>query len=164
MDSWRGWGHTVRHVLIFDEDPDYAWLLTAICEGEGYTVTVTHTVDDALMVLRTTLHPLIVVTEYDYIILHTDGTFFQTIRDHPDLYGQHRYITLHWRTLSGEEVALLDGVSVLRISRPFQWQELIAILAHVARWIYSAPGTAAPRLAGNNTYCRVTRGMRTRGV
>jgi hypothetical protein len=48
----------MAHVLVFYDDPSIAMLLAVICEEEGHAVTNVHSVEDALMVLRSSLHPV----------------------------------------------------------------------------------------------------------
>ncbi len=47
----------MAHVLVFYVEPSIAGLLALACEEEGHVVTTVHMVDDALMVLRSSLHP-----------------------------------------------------------------------------------------------------------
>jgi CheY-like chemotaxis protein len=119
----------MAHVLVFYDDSSIAMLLTVICEEEGHAVTRVHSVEDALMVLRSSLHPMIALCERDHSSRNPAGPFFAIIRDHPDLYGQHRYIAFHSWNLSDDEQALLDGLGVPLLGVPFSVQQLIAAIA-----------------------------------
>ena len=119
----------MAHVLVFYDDPSIAMLLTVICEEEGHAVTVVHSVEDALMVLRSSVHPMIALCERHHSSCDPARPFFAIIHDHPDLYGQHRYIAFHSWNLSDDEQALLDGLGVPLLGVPFSVQQLIAAIA-----------------------------------
>ena len=119
----------MAHVLVFYDDPSIAMLLAVICEEEGHAVTVVHSVEDTLMVLRSSLHPMIALCERDHSSRDPAGPFFVIIRDHPDLYGQHRYIAFDSWNLSDDEQALLDEIGAPLISVPFSSQQLIYAIA-----------------------------------
>jgi hypothetical protein len=121
-------------ILVFHWDVAIAQMLQEICTLEGYNVTRTSSVEDrlveeALEALRTAPHPLIVLAERDHSSLYPGGPFFEIIRDHPDLYGRHRYIAIHWWSLSEAEIALLDGLGVPRLQGPFTVDQLLDVLA-----------------------------------
>jgi hypothetical protein len=67
--------------------------------------------------------------ERDHSSRDPAGPFFVIIRDHPDLYGQHRYIAFHSWNLSDDEQALLDGLGVPLLGVPFSMQQLIDAIA-----------------------------------
>lgn len=124
----------MAHVLVFYDDSSIAMLIAEICEEEGHAVTVVHSVEDAHMVLRSSLHPMIALCERDHSSRdHSSrdpaGPLFAIIRDHPELYGQHRYIAFTSWSLSDDEQALLDEVGVPLISVPFSLQQLIDAIA-----------------------------------
>ena len=48
----------MAHVLVLYADSSIASLLAQICQEVGHAVTRVCTVDDALIVLRSSLHPL----------------------------------------------------------------------------------------------------------
>ncbi|GAC1449742.1 MAG: hypothetical protein PVSMB4_08180 [Ktedonobacterales bacterium] len=119
----------MAHVLVF-----FDWLalqstITGVCEQEGYAVTAVSTVEDALMVLRTTLHPLVAIVERDHSSRHPETPLFPTIRQHPDLYGQHRYIAVHAWELSDDERATLRAMGVWIIAMPFSIDTLCEYIA-----------------------------------
>jgi DNA-binding response OmpR family regulator len=114
----------MRDILVFHDDICVAKMLYEVCTLDGYTVTRTSMVEETLEALRTAPHRLIVLAERDHSSHHPGGPFFEIIRDHPDLYGRHHYIAIHWWQLSEEEVALLDGLGVPRLKGPFTMQQL----------------------------------------
>jgi hypothetical protein len=129
------------HVLVFWDEPAILHLVTQVCTEEGYAVTTVRTVADALMVLRTSLHPIVALCERDHSSLPPDGPFFQHIYDRPDLYGQHRYVAFHSWQLSPEEQALLDALGVPLVSVPFS---LTMLLEQIEQAVVSlAPGSSS---------------------
>src|SRR5215469_14088313 len=104
-------------------------MLSEVCTLEGYNVARTSTIEKTLEALRTAPHLLIVLAERDHSSLHPDAPFFELIRDHPDLYSQHRYFAMHSWSPSEEEIALLDGLAVPRLKVPFPMQQLFDALA-----------------------------------
>ena len=119
----------MAHVLVFYVEPSIAGLLALACEEEGHVVTIVHTVDDALMVLRSSLHPLVALCDHDLIFRHPSESFFATIRDQPEQYGQHRYIAITCRPISDDEKALLDELGVPLVSAPFSLIEVMDLIA-----------------------------------
>lgn len=106
-------------------------MLIFVCEDAGYPVTSVETLDDALMVLRTSLHPLITIVEGHYRFRGTFNAFFEHIRDHPNWYGQHRYIALASPS-SDDEEALLHTLNVALLPHPFPIDKLVDLIAHAA--------------------------------
>jgi len=119
----------MAHVLVFYDDSSIAMLIAEICEEEGHAVTVVHSKEDALMLLRSSLHPMIALCERDHSSRDPAGPFFVIIRDHPELYSQHRYIAFTSWNLSDDEQALLDGLGVRLLGVPFSVQQLIYAIA-----------------------------------
>jgi CheY-like chemotaxis protein len=119
----------MAHVLVFYDDSSIAMLIAEICEEEGHAVTVVHSKEDALMLLRSSLHPMIALCERDHSSRDPAGPFFVIIRDHPELYSQHRYIAFTSWNLSDDEQALLDGLGVPLLGVPFSVQQLIYAIA-----------------------------------
>lgn len=119
----------MAHVLVFHDDPSIRAFLTDVLEMEGYSVTSVGTMEDALMVLRTSLHPLIAIVERDRSSRHPGGPFFEIVRDQPDLYGQHRYIALYTWHLSDTEKALMQSLNVPLLELPFSVDKLFVLIA-----------------------------------
>jgi CheY-like chemotaxis protein len=119
----------MAHVLVFYDEPSIADLLACVCSEEGHAVTTVSTVADALIVLRSTLHPMIALCERDHSSRDPAGPFFAIIRDHPEHYSQHRYIAFKDWSLSDDEQALLDGLGVPLLSLPFTVAQVIDAMA-----------------------------------
>src|SRR5215469_11175182 len=113
----------MHDILVFHDDVAIRDMLYEACTLEGYSVTCTSMVEETLAALRTAPHRLIVLAERDHSSHHPGGPFFEIIRDHPDLYGRHHYIAIHWWQLSEEE-ALLDGLGVPRLKVPLPARQL----------------------------------------
>ena len=118
----------MAHVLVFQDEAMIADMIAEFCEAEGHCVTRASTVEDTLMILRASLHPLIVIAERDHSSLHPDGPFFVTIRDHPEFYAQHRYIAIHWWKLTEDEQALMRELGVPLLHGPFDLYHLLALV------------------------------------
>lgn len=118
----------MAHILVFQDDPAIACIIAETCEEEGHLVTKASTVEDTLMILRTSLHPLIVIAERDHSSQHPDGPFFVTIRDHPEFYAQHRYIAIHYWKLTEEENTLMNELGVPLVRGPFDVDHLLALV------------------------------------
>lgn len=126
----------MRHVLVFHGDPSVRQLLAVAFDREGYAVTKVATIDDALMTLRAALHPIVTFLQLDPYPQPPPGSFFQRVSDQPELYGQHRFVAMHARTLSEDEQKLLADVGVSLVGRPISIER---ILEMVARTFASLP-------------------------
>jgi hypothetical protein len=135
------------HVLVHWDEAIFRNLFADICRIEGHDVIEVSTVEDALMVLRTTLHPLVGILERDHSSLHPDYPLFPTIRAHPELYGQHRYVTVHWWRLSDEDEALLRELSVAHTTGPCTVEWLVAAVndAIASLPVMARDGTVDPK-------------------
>ena len=120
------------HVLVFCDELAIADLFAGVCEDEGYVTSVTNSVEDALAALRSAISPLVVIAERDHSSLHPDGPFFQTIHDHPDLYGRHRYIATHAWEIPKAERQMLDAMGVRVFGVPFPIEHLIRAVNQLA--------------------------------
>src|SRR5215469_2987476 len=123
----------MAHILVFQDDPSIRKMIAEICREEGHSVMEVSTVEDALMVLRTTLHPVVGIMERDHSSMHPDFPLFPTIRDHPELYGQHRYIAITWWHLTDDDEALLRELGLPWLAGPFAVERLLdAVNAAIA--------------------------------
>lgn len=119
----------MRHVLVFHDDPSVRQLLAVAFDGQGYTVTQVETMDDALMTLRAALHPVVTFLQLDRYPQPPPGSFFQRVSDHPELYGQHRFVAMHVRTLPEDEQQLLAGVGVSLVTTPISIARILELVA-----------------------------------
>lgn len=121
----------MAHVLVFYDDYlPIRKLLESVCQDEGHTVTSVETADDALMVLRTSLHPLVAVLgPVDYWPeWRSPFSYLQTVRDHPDDYQGHRDIALCVLPWYPDEQALLRSLNVSVLGRPFAFEDLLPLI------------------------------------
>jgi hypothetical protein len=98
QQEWHPPAH-LAHVLVAEEEPALRTIWAAICASEGHRVTAPDTFWGVMAVLRTTLHPLVVVYGRDGYLPH------QTI--HEDRVRafealavdmrQHLYVAMDWR-------------------------------------------------------------------
>jgi DNA-binding NtrC family response regulator len=56
----RGVKHVRAHVLVIEADPDISQLVTMLLEEEGYRITCARGGSIGLMLMRATLHPMVV--------------------------------------------------------------------------------------------------------
>ena len=71
---------TQKHVLVVDDEPDYAALLRSILSTGGYTVSVAHSCEDALVAVR---RPRPDVITLDVSMPRKSGAFFyRTLKKH----------------------------------------------------------------------------------
>lgn len=120
------------HVVILHNYPAIANLFAFTCEEAGYVATEVATTGDALMVLRSSLHPLVAIVDCDYSSSHADEPFFQTIYHHPDLYRQHRYIAMHAADVPEEERRSLEAMRVPLVGIPFTLAYLMDLVGQAA--------------------------------
>jgi CheY-like chemotaxis protein len=118
----------MAHVLVFSESPESALMIRFLCEEEGHAVTLASTAEDALGVLRTTLHPLVGILDCGLQTQFSRSLLFSTIHRYPALYGHHRYLTLRWSAVPDDEQALLNDLGVSVVYSPFPTEEFVAAL------------------------------------
>lgn len=122
----------MAHVLVYYPDRAIRQLVSEMCEIEGHNVTRVDTLDDALMVLRASLHRIVAILDWDHDWQHPYRDFFALRDANPDWYAQHGYIGLRWRPLTEEDEAVLaaDGVRIFR--GPFMAEDLLRAVAELA--------------------------------
>lgn len=119
----------MRHTLVFAGDTGIRQMLTIVLEEEGYAVTRVLTADDALMTLRSALHPIVTLVQLDYLTEPSTMSFFERVHDDPDRYGQHRYIATSSWLHSQEELDLLAELGVPLLPAPFTLEQLMQLVA-----------------------------------
>lgn len=122
----------MAHVLVYYPDQPIRQLIGDICEFGGHTVIPAETLADALMVLRTSLHRVVAVLDWDHDWQHPYLDFFALRDANPDWYAQHGYIGLRWLPLTGEEAAVLAAADVRIFRGPFRPSELLRMVAELA--------------------------------
>ena len=118
----------MRHALVFAGDNGLRSLLATVLEEEGYAVTRVMTTDDALMTLRSALHPIVTLVQLDYLTEPSTMSFFERVHDDPDRYGQHRYMAISAWYHSQDELDLLAGLGVPLLPAPFTLEQLIQLV------------------------------------
>ncbi len=129
----------MAHVLLADENPVALRYLDGLLTQAGHHVTWATTEDPAAMVLRSTLHPLVLFARsvYDPAHLPPDAwitRLLATIRDERDRWEPHTYLLLTWRTQEGDEPldALLTELAVPVLFLPCPPDALLAAVAEAA--------------------------------
>lgn len=121
----------MRHVLVYHDSLAFQLLLATRLELTGYSVTVVETGDDALMTLRSSLHPIVAVVSQRHCSPPAEGEFFEVVRSHPDLYGQHRFILIQMWPLTAEERQTMRDLGVVTLQMPFPVADLLSVIAHM---------------------------------
>ena len=122
----------MAHVLVYYPDRPIRQLVSAICEAEGHTVTAVDTLDDALMVLRASLHRIVAILDWDHDWQHPSLDFVALRDAHPDWYAQHGYIGLRWHELTAEDAAALAAAGVRIFRGAFAAEDLLRAVAELA--------------------------------
>lgn len=122
----------MAHVLVYYPDRPIRQLVAALCEAEEHDVTEVGALDDALMVLRSSLHRIVAILDFGHDWQHPAQDFFALRDAHPDWYAQHGYIGLCWRSLSDEDAAALAAAGVRLFRGPFAADELLRAVAELA--------------------------------
>lgn len=115
----------MRHVLIYSEERGLRRFLGLVLQSKGYVITEVAVMDQALMTLRSTLHPVVTVMQLDTPSGPGGMAFFERIRAAPDLYGAHRFVAASSGAYSQDELDLLDGLGVTVLHPPFAVEELL---------------------------------------
>lgn len=122
----------MAHVLVYYPDRPLRQLVGDICEIEGHRVTGVGTLDDALMVLRSSLHRIVAILDWDHDWQNPSEDFIALRDAHPDWYAQHGYIGLRWRSLADEDAAALEAAGVRLFRGPFPAEELLRAVNELA--------------------------------
>jgi len=124
---------TARAVLIVDDDEDIRTAIHAILEDEGYGVLEAPDGLTALEMLRSAPHPLVVLTNHNMPRLDGPGLISFATED-PVLRGRHAYIymTAASRVISPAFARQLDALHVPVLRKPFDLDQLIALIGEVA--------------------------------
>ena len=121
----------MRHALVYQDSSAFQLLLATRLELTGYVVTVVETGDDALMTLRSALHPVVALVSQRHHSPPAEGEFFRVVRGHPDLYSQHRFILIHMWPLTAEERQMMRDLGVFTLQMPFAGADLLSVVAHM---------------------------------
>lgn len=122
----------MAHVLVYWDEPMLCRLIGDMCEFEGYSVTTASTSDDALMVLRTSLHRVVAIMEWNHIWRHPYRDFFALRDANPEGYAHHGYIGIRWWPLTDEERAVLAAAGVRILPWPCEFDDLLRMVEELA--------------------------------
>jgi CheY-like chemotaxis protein len=129
----------MAHVLLVDENPVALRYLDKLLTQAGHRVTWATGEDAAAMVLRSTLHPLVLFARsvYDPAHLPADAwitRLLATIRDERDRWEPHTYVLLAWRAREHDESldALLTELAIPVLFLPCPPDTLLTAVAEAA--------------------------------
>jgi CheY-like chemotaxis protein len=129
----------MAHVLVIADDPIAGRMMRDFLEDEGHAVTMALAEDEALAVLRSTLHPLVVVlhlTGLGDALDALEGRVLAAVRDAGDTWPAHRFVGFGWLLPPAlEELAAAVG---LRMAAQFRPDDLVAALDAAASEIRAA--------------------------
>ena len=119
-----------QHILLVEDEEDLAELVRHNLAREGYAVTIAHTGEHALQLLRTTKPDLILL---DLMLPEVDGlTVCKSLKANPD----HHHLPVVMLTAKGEEADVVAGLEVGAddyITKPFSPRVLLARIRAVLR-------------------------------
>ncbi len=124
----------MTHVVVGIGDSSIRALVHEALEDQGHSVTVAKDFWQALGVLRSALHPLVVVYLYDASVgdvVH-DAAQVQALVAHFDELKRHAYVQISWwrRPLPSPLQPLAEQVLVEMLPGPFGLEDLLAAVNH----------------------------------
>lgn len=127
----------MAHVLLVDNDDLFAHLLRVVLSDQGHTFTVAHSDDEALAVLCSCLHPLVVLLRTGWSEMgdgYSVARLLAAARDAGAEWEQHAFfIVAHFPPMSGTpEFALMVEVGVPLLPLPLDMDALSAAIATAA--------------------------------
>jgi hypothetical protein len=138
----------MAHVLVGMVDKWLSDLVDEVLTEEGHAVTVARRFWDALGVLRTSLHPLVVICVYDGSMADVpfnDEQMAALVTNSAAL-RQHAYVQISWHSgqLPPRLQALAEQVACLgTIPGPFHLEPFIELVNTAAERVGAAPVTPA---------------------
>ncbi|HEY7975640.1 MAG TPA: response regulator [Ktedonobacterales bacterium] len=136
--------HALPSILLVEDDQDIRDTLRMAFEDEGYVVLEAEDGIAALNLLRKSMAPLVVTLDLRMPRLNGDA-LLQHVSKREHLPAQHAYllITANRELLSPASLRLLKRMDVLVVSKPFDLNDLLDLVAHAADALDS-PGAASP--------------------
>lgn len=122
----------MAHVLVYNDDPMLCRMIGDVCEIRGHAVTSAHSPDDALMILRTSLHRIVAILEWQQMWQHPFQDFLALRAASPEWYAHHGYIGTCRLPLSDDEHAELTAAGVRILTSPYTAQDLVRAVAELA--------------------------------
>jgi two-component system KDP operon response regulator KdpE len=120
-------------ICIVDDDQPERHLLRLVLKSEGYPVAEASTGQEALRLLRRSRQRFVVLLDLRMPVLGGTEVLRQAAAE-PRLATRHAFILISaWPDRPPELMALLDALSVPVVSKPFDLEELLAVIAQTAR-------------------------------
>ncbi len=123
----------ITHVLVVDGDADICAAVQGVLEDAGYRVTCVQNGVEALVILRRTADPMIVLLEL--FLPRMDGAGVLRAATEAGLHPRHRFILISAMGSSGlRRIADIPGVREMPwVQKPFDIEVLLALIADQAR-------------------------------
>lgn len=120
-------------VLLVEDDQDIRDTLRMALEDEGYEVSVAEDGIEALNLLRRSLTPLVVALDLRMPRLNGDA-LLRHLNKREHLPAQHTYllVTANRELLSAASLRLLKRMDVPVVSKPFDLNDLLDLVARAA--------------------------------
>jgi hypothetical protein len=126
----------MAHVVVAEEEGAHRHVFTIVLEGEGHQVTAPRDFWGVLAVLRSTLHPVVVVYSRDWYLGHLPerNEWIQALEANRTELRRHRYVSIGWKpgALLSWLGALEDELEVDVLQYPIRLEEMIAAVARAA--------------------------------
>jgi CheY-like chemotaxis protein len=116
-------------VLVVDDDTCVRLMMTTVLEDAGYGVLSAQDGVEALAILRTSVHPLVVLL--DWMMPQMSGEeLLQTVKADPELLRQRAFVlvTANAPGRSPHLVDLLRELAIPVLPKPFRLQHLLEIV------------------------------------
>jgi CheY-like chemotaxis protein len=123
------------HICIVDDDEPERNLLRLVLESEGYSVAEAASGQEALRLLRRSPHRFVVLLDLRMPIL--SGTeVLRLVAAEPLLANRHTFILISaWPDRPPELTELLNKLSIPVVSKPFDLEELLTVIAQATQRI-----------------------------
>jgi CheY-like chemotaxis protein len=120
-------------VLLVEDDQDIRDTLRMALEDEGYVVSVAEDGIEALKLLRRSVESLVVTLDLRMPRLNGDA-LLRHLSKREHLPAQHTYllVTANRELLSAASLRLLKRMDVPVVSKPFDLNDLLDLVAHAA--------------------------------
>jgi CheY-like chemotaxis protein len=127
-----------NHICIVDDDQPERQLLRLVLESEGYSVAEASSGQEALRLLRRSPHRFIVLLDLRMPVLGGTEVLRQVAAE-PPLVARHTFILISaWPDRPPELTALLSELSIPVVSKPFDIEELLAVIAQATQRLETA--------------------------
>jgi two-component system NtrC family response regulator len=127
------------HVLVVDDEPGQREMLRLLLEDAAYTVEEASSGEAGLALLRATPERYVVLLDQRMPGLGGDGVL-AIVAAEPQLATRHAYIllTASPQKLRATPPAVLHGLSVPLVEKPFEVEALLAVVAAAATRLASS--------------------------